>query len=178
MKYIIKDTSIVVTTDNYKIELPKNNFSKLILNEDILAELSFSELQEIWKNLYGIPKNIKDILKKKIELYNTSLGVKYFNYKDTKYWLDKNNRNSLWILGSSSLGNVEIVLGDNIVNVNSLKLKAFLLKLEVYSYKCFVNTHRHLQNIKELKLVEDILNYDYTQGYPDKLKFDEYLDLA
>lgn len=169
MKYIIKDTSVVISTDNHKVELPKNNFNKLILNEDILAELSFNDLMELWKNLYGVPKNIKDILKKKIELYNTSLGIKSFIYKDKEQWLDKDNRASLWNLSNSSLGDIEFVVGDEILTMNSLKLKAFLLKLEIYSYKCYVNTFKHLKAIKDLSKLEDIINYDYTTGYPEKV---------
>lgn len=169
MKYIIKDTSVVIVTDNHKVEIPKNNFNKLILNEPILQELSFEDLLELWKNLYGIPKNVKDILKKKIELYSNSFSVKSFIYKGKEYWLDKDNRSSLWNLSNSSLSNVEFVVGDDILTMNSLKLKAFLLKLEVYSYKCFVNTFKHLKASRDLSKLEDIINYDYTTSYPEKV---------
>lgn len=169
MKYDIKEASVVISTDNHKAEIPKKNFSTLILNEEILNDLSFDDLKEIWKNLYGIPKNIKDILKRKIELYDSSSNINSFIYQDKEYWLDKNNRNSLWNLSNSSLGNLEFVVGDEIITMNSIKLKAFLLKLEVYSYKCYVNTFKHLKAIKFLNNIEDIINYNYTTGYPEKI---------
>lgn len=169
MKHIIKNSSIVIITDNYKVELPKNNFNKAILDEDVLQELSFDDLLQIWKDLYGIPKNIKEILKKKIELYSSSSNVNSFIYNNKEYWLDKNNRNSLQNLANSSLGEIEFIVGNDVLTMSSLKLKAFLLKLENYAHKCFVNTFKHLNFIKDLNTIEDIINYDYTTGYPEKI---------
>lgn len=171
MNYIIKDSTVVIITDNYKVELPKKTFSKVLLNEAILQELNFKDLLKIWRDLYGVPGNIKEFLKKKIELYNSSSNVNSFMYQDQEYWLDKHNRSNLQNLSSSSLGDIEFILGDKIITINSLKLKAFLVKLEVYAYKCHVNTFKHLLAIKELKTVEDIINYDYTKGYPEKITF-------
>lgn len=169
MRYFIKDSLVVITTDNHKVSLSKSDFNKQILNEEILLDLSFSDLIDIWKNLYGIPKNIKEFLKRKIEIYSSSSNINSFIYEGKEYWLDKDNRSSLWNLSNSSLGNLEFVVGDEILTMNSIKLKAFLLKLEVYSYKCFVNTFKHLKAIKSLSTLEDIINYDYTTGYPDKV---------
>lgn len=169
MKHFINSNSVVIVTDNHRVNLSKSDFSKEILNEEILSELSFDDLKSIWKELYGIPKNIKDILLKKIELYSSSKSVNSFIYNGQEYWLDKNNRASLWNLSNSSLGNVEIVLGDDLITINALKLKAFLLKLEVYAYKCFVNTFKHLKAVRPLNKLEDILNYNYTTGYPEKV---------
>ena len=102
-------------------------------------------------------------------LYSSSSNINSFIYKDKEYWLDKNDRTSLWNLSNSSLGNLEIVIGDEIITISSLKLKAFLLKLEIYAYKCFVNTFKHLKASKDLLKLDDIINYNYTTGYPDKV---------
>lgn len=169
MKYFIKDDSVVIVTDSHRVELPKINFNNLILQENILKELSFKDLMIIWDNLYGIPKNIKEILKKKIELYSSSSSINSFIYKGKEYWLDKNNRTSLWNLSNSNLGNIDFVVGDEIVTLPSLRLKAFLQKLEIYAYKCFVNTSKHLKAIKDLHTLEEIINYNYSTGYPEKI---------
>jgi hypothetical protein len=169
MKYNIQDAYVVVRTDNHKATLLKSKFSEEILDSDVLKEMSLNDLLIIWKNLFGIPGNVKDILARKIELYSSSSNINSFIYEGKEYWLDKDNRNSLWNLSNSSLGNLEIVIGDEVVTLSSLKLKAFLLKLEVYAYKCFVNTFKHLKAAKKLSEIEDIINYDYTTGYPDKV---------
>jgi hypothetical protein len=102
-------------------------------------------------------------------LYNSSSVIKSFIYGGKEYWLDKENRNSLLNLSNSSLIDIDLVLGDEIISLSPLKLKSLLLKLEDYSHKCFVNTSRHLIAIKDLKHIEDIMSYDYTTGYPEKV---------
>lgn len=169
MTYIINANSVIIIKNNLRSEFSKMYFNTEILDDKILEELTFSELLEIWNNLYGIPKNIREILVKKIQLYRKSSKVHSFLYKDKEHWLDKENRASLWNLCTSTSGDVEIVIGDELVVINALKLKAFLLKLEVYSYKCFVNEFKHLKKVKELMKLEDIISYDYTTGYPDKI---------
>lgn len=169
MTFSIKEKEVIINTDNYRASVPKNNFSNAILNEKILSELSFDDLKSIWKQLYGIPQNIKDILKKKIELYDSSPIVNSFYYEGKEYWIDKENRTSLWNLSNSNFGDIEFVVGDQIITLNSFKLKAFLIKLELYAYKCYVNTFKHYLRIKDLTELDDIVNYDYTTGYPDKI---------
>lgn len=43
--------------------------------------------------------------------------------------------------------------------------------IELYASACYDNTQRHLANIGALSTVEEILAYDYTLGYPEKLRF-------
>lgn len=169
MTHILTDASVVVLKGDHRAEFSKKNFNTEILDDPILNILSIEELIKIWKDLYGIPENLNDFLIKKIKLYSSSSNINSFFYEGKEYWLDKDNRNSLWNLSNSSLGNIEFVVGDEILNLNSLKLKAFLLKLEVYAYKCFVNTFKHLKAAKNLNNIQDIINYDYTTGYPEKI---------
>ncbi len=173
MKYNIKESEVVIMTDNYTATLLKKDFNKKLINEAILNELSFSDLKELWKNLYGIPNNIKEILKKKIILYSSSSDINSFYYNEKKYWLTKDNRVCLQNLSNSSLGDIDFVIGDEIITMNALKLKAFLLKLEVYAYKCYVNTFKHLKKAESLNTIEDIINYDFTTGYPEKITLEK-----
>jgi capsule polysaccharide modification protein KpsS len=48
-------------------------------------------------------------------------------------------------------------------------VKEFLAKLEVYASSCYIQTQKHILAAKQLKNLEDILNYDYTTGYPEKI---------
>ena len=169
MIYTINPNSVVIVKGNHRVELSKLNFNKEILKEAILAELSFEDLMTLWKELYGVPKNLKEILIQKIKLYRTSNNIHSFNYNGKEYWLDKDDRSCLWNLSNSSLGDIEFVVGDELLTMNALKLKAFLIKLEVYAYKCYVTEFKHLRNAKVLNKLEDIVNYNYTTGYPDKI---------
>lgn len=162
------------------MEFKYNNLSYWISKQDTINDLlerndliSFS--LSIWKVLleqcYQHVDNyiLLKILKKKIEKYDTSSTVNSFLFEGIQYWLDKNTRLGLIHLANCSTSDIELVLGDKIINTSSDKLKSFLSELEIYAGKCFVNTQKHLNAIKELKTVEDIINYDYTSGYPEKI---------
>nr|DAU41315.1 MAG TPA: hypothetical protein [Bacteriophage sp.] len=41
--------------------------------------------------------------------------------------------------------------------------------IELYASECYNTTQQHIANIKKLNSKEQINNYDYTVGYPDKL---------
>ena len=47
-----------------------------------------------------------------------------------------------------------------------------LYSLEVYASECYDNTQRHLSAIRSIDNMDDLAAYDYTAGYPEKLRFD------
>lgn len=47
-----------------------------------------------------------------------------------------------------------------------------LAQIQRYADKCFIVTEQHKANIKALTSIEEIDNYDYTQGYPNMLSFE------
>ena len=63
----------------------------------------------------------------------------------------------------------ELILHDKVHIVSTEKLKQLLNNLEIFSYKCLVNTTKHIENIKKLKKYQEVVNYDYTTGFPEKL---------
>jgi hypothetical protein len=48
---------------------------------------------------------------------------------------------------------------------------AMLYALEVYASACYDNTQLHLSNVDKLETLEEISEYDYRVGYPEKLNF-------
>lgn len=46
-----------------------------------------------------------------------------------------------------------------------------LYAIEVYASKCYDNTQKHLANVEKLETLEEIIEYDYHTGYPEKLNF-------
>ena len=162
-----------------KIILKSNNtysfedfyLSNLLSNEQLLNELDMQTLPETFLSVFGVRciDYYKPILRKKIELYDKSLAVNSFIYKGKQYWLDKQQRSCMKTVAESGLENIEIVFGDTTITLPSEFIKQFILQLEAYAYKCFVVTAKHYQNISELCNPEDIINYDYTTGYPEKI---------
>ena len=145
-------------------------------NTYLLNNYSMKELDSLYKQYIGnYTHNYIYILKAKIEAYDTSDEVNSFLIGDTKYWLDKNTRVGLMHLANCSTDNLQLVLDGNILTIPVDVAKNFLTQLEVYAGKCYLQTQKHLLAIKELKSIEDIINYDYTSGYPEKIQLN--LDL-
>lgn len=177
MKCNVKDGYLTIYKDNHISKINLLNINNLI-NDPILQFLTLEELNRIWKCLKIIPNNIKDYLLTLIKYYDKSEQIDSFIYKNKNYWFDKNTRTSLLTLAQYSEKTITLVLGDEIVILDTYIAKDFLRNLELYASKCFLTTAQHLKNVKELKKLEDIINYDYTYGYPNKLNLNEYLDLA
>ena len=117
--------------------------------------------------------SLKTILKKSIVYYDTSKYVNSFYYQDKQYWLSKDVRIGLFRLIDSGAKQITLQLNDNYLIISSDKLKEFLNQLEVYAGKCFSITAEHLQNIKQLSTIEELLKYDYTAKYPNKVILNE-----
>ena len=143
----------------------------ILNNKNLLSDYSLVELDNIYKSnkLGNFEFLYKDILLKQASLYDQSDAVNSFVYKGNKYWLDKQQRSCMKTVAESGLENIDIVMGDVSLTLPAEFVKAFILNLEAYAYKCYVNTARHQQAIKNLISVEDLLKYDYTTGYPDKI---------
>lgn len=43
--------------------------------------------------------------------------------------------------------------------------------IELYASACYDNTQMHIAYIKSMEDIETIKSYDYTIGYPEKLRF-------
>lgn len=162
------------------IHIKYNNIDYVIRRQDSLrALLSHSELLSlpinIWKTIFeqkdGVcyPNILIQVLIALIKSYDTSPNVNSFYYNNKQYWLDKSTRVGLQNLVNSSTEPISLVLGDEIIELELDKAKKFLSDLEVYAGKCYLNTSKHLIAIKKLKTLDDIANYNYTTGYPDKI---------
>lgn len=162
------------------IHIKYNNIDYVIRRQDSLRNLlKHSELlnlpTRIWKTIFeqkdGIcyPNILIQVLIALIKAYDTSSNVNGFYYNGKQYWLDKSTRVGLQNLVNSSTEPISLILGDEIIELELDKAKKFLSDLEVYAGKCYVNTNKHLIAIKQLKTLDDIINYDYTIGYPDKI---------
>lgn len=164
MNKIIINTGSVYKLDDFLI-------SNLLKNDKLISELDMKTLPETFMNIFGIDYSDSYylILKRKIELYDKSQAVNSFIYKGKFYWLDKQQRSCIKTITESNLETIDIILDNQIITLSSDLVKQFILNLEVYAYKCNANTIKHLQTISEIYDPEDLINYDYTTGYPEKV---------
>ena len=161
------------------------------LNIDIVKNSTYTldEIFNIYKELFPTNKqwseiliaregvlnffSLKNILKKSIVYYDNSKYVNSFYYQDKQYWLSKDIRIGLLRLIDSGAEQITLQLNDNYLIISSDKLREFLNQLEIYAGKCFTVTAEHLQNMKQLNTTEELLNYDYTAKYPNKIILNE-----
>lgn len=156
---VIKPTSLFYNGINY---IPPTD--EILLNAGYIIkddELTFEDV------LDQVVNNINE--------YNVSENVDRFYVNDMPMWLNRELRNSLM-----SRFNAEKSKGIEITNIwyegmnivlpvdNAIEM---LSELEIYASQCFDNTHRHLFNVNNLTTIDELQNYDYTLGYPEKLNF-------
>lgn len=146
------------------------SLAKLLTRKDLLA-LPISKWVELLNLVNGTCKVhvLQNVLKHVINQYDKSSNVNSFIFKDKQLWLDKNTRLGLQQLVNSSEDKISLVLEDEILEIPVNVADKFLKDLEVYAGKCYLNTQKHLINVKSLETLEDIINYDYTSGYPEKI---------
>ena len=159
------------------IQFTYNNITYNVANHATIADrLKQRELLELplegWKELLTLvngkvdEESLRQVLIGKVKNIDNS---KEFEYKGKQLWWDKSTRAGLLNLANSSTDNVAILIKDDIISFNLESLKDLLAQLEVYSSKCLIVTHKHIKAIEKLQTFEDILKYNYTLGYPDKV---------
>ena len=165
-KTIIKDASeIVVCTATEQIFNPTE--------EQILAD---GWVEYVPKPYVPTLEEVKANKVDEILAYDSSSEVNEFSIGGQPMWLDKLTRVGLRdrLISESTLGKTETTLWYNsqMFVVDIEKAKHMLILLENYASECYDNTQRHVSEVLKLSTIDEVLAYDYTIGYPDKLTFE------
>lgn len=160
------------------------NEEKSTLYDVMLLQGTNDQIDDIYYNIqvdFGIESPIskldqakKEVIRK-IDEYDTSVNVNSFKLNGVDVWLSKDTRvglmNSISI--EKAAGKEQSVLWFNsiCVTVNCDSAIQMLSTLELYALDCYNKTAEHKVNVQSLSSIEEVHNYDYTQGYPSKLEF-------
>lgn len=110
---------------------------------------------------------------KAIDDYDVSMEVNSFFLNGLQVWLDKSTRvglmNSLNIEKLAGKETSTLWFGNIKLDINTGAAIQMLSSLELYALECYNKTAEHKVNIENMTSVEDVINYDFTEGYPDKL---------
>lgn len=108
-----------------------------------------------------------------IDAYDTSEAVNSFILDGQTMWLDKATRvglvNSLNCEKAVGRENTTLWLGTTPITLNVELALQLLAAVELYALECFGVTAKHKSNVEELATIEEINDYDFTTGYPEKL---------
>lgn len=155
-----------------------------VINSPAVTEEINQFAKEIYENIeIDFGKRVKptelEIEKRKaikvIDAYDVSIEVNSFFLNGLQVWLDKSTRvglmNSLNIEKLSGKEISTLWFGNIKLEINTDAAIQMLSALELYALECYNKTAEHKVNIQNMNSVEEVVNYDFTEGYPDKLNF-------
>lgn len=164
--------------------IDKNNIVKeqkdiiLIIDDLCYYNPSNALLKENGWNEYEVGENIENVRAEKlqeIDNYDQSSLINTFSINGVNMWLNKSTRVGLELrfraeqeqgLENTTLWfeDIQFILPINVA-------QSFLYQLEIYASQCYDNTQLHKKNVNNLNSIQEIKNYNFTQGYPTPLIF-------
>lgn len=124
-------------------------------------------------NQDGALASAKKSITEEIAAYDKSSKVNGFVVNGTERWLESEERRSISystkILKEKGEENVDIWFGEDRITTTCDKAIKMLDDVEVYAKKTNSVTRQHIVDVMSLGKVEDVLTYDITVGYPEKL---------
>ena len=111
-----------------------------------------------------------------IENYDNGENVNDFTINDMIHaWFTPaergnyaNSINAAKLLGKETL---IFAVGENVLQVKTEDAEKMLAAIQLYADECYMVTKQHQMEIESLSTIEDVDNFDYTKGYPEKLNF-------
>lgn len=171
MKYIkegkVYDNVRVVELDGRTIINPSHEIILKCGYVEYVEEVSFDEKLEKLKQ-----EKIEELRR-----YDLSSNVNIFYYNGIASWLDKSTRvgltNAIYMLEIGGKETIDVWMGDIPINLTLEQARYLLSQIEIYALECYNVTSRHKKNIEDLMSIEDVISYDFTNGYPNKLELND-----
>lgn len=171
MKRYIKDKTIKFAN---QIVIRKNNMQIINPKEEQILEDGWTEyvVEPYVPTLNDIKRNKKE----ELMIHDSSFEVNEFMVNGTGMWLDKATRAGLMLRfqAEKNSGREDTTLWYDGLPF-PLKVDdalQMLYTVEIYASACYDNTQYHIGIIDSFTTEEEVENYDYRTGYPEKLNFD------
>lgn len=118
---------------------------------------------------------LKKMISRLISDYDSSSAVNEFHVAGIPVWLDKETRVGLALRFASEKG---MGLTNTILWLNGMQFpfqivvaEQILGAIEVYASRCYDNTQKHLFQVQNLQSIDELVRFDITEGFPEKLSF-------
>lgn len=109
-----------------------------------------------------------------ITAYDKSSAVNGLTYEGRFLWLSREDRLALTDRftreSAEGLEKTNLFYEGEAIEVTPEQGLMLVQTISSYADKCFDNTQRHLAAVQALTSVEEVQAYDYTVGYPEKLR--------
>ncbi len=147
-------------------------------------EADFDLIEDIHYNVrvdFGMADELSPLEKaknatiRKIDQYDTSSEINSFYLNDNQVWLSKDTRvglmNSLTIEKNAGKEQSTLWFNNIKIEINIEAAMTMLGALELYALECYNKTAEHKVSVNALTNIKEVKDYDYTTGYPEKLRF-------
>lgn len=118
---------------------------------------------------------VRDQVLQEISEYDVSNKVNCFLLNGMEVWLDRETRvsvmNSTKIRKDMGFDTTTIWLDTISVTLPCDSVIQMVGTLELYALECYNVTAKHRKSILEMTTIEDIVGFDYTEGYPEYVSF-------
>ena len=158
------------------VEIMDEYYNQLLAGQS--AGLIIVESKNGYPILVEYEYDIEEVQKMKIseiQMFDKSTDVNSFKIEGESVWLDKSTRVGLFnsISIEKNAGKTHTILWYDAVKyvIPIPDALAMLNALELYALNCYNVTQSHIAAVRSLQTIEEIENYDYTIGYPEKLSF-------
>lgn len=178
---IVETRNKIVLNINETIQDPKTGEMINVItqtfnpSDELLFEDGWILYEEPEPTEEDIFNEAKKELISNIEYYDSSSDVNMFFIQGLPVWLDKATRAGLKLRFEAeiAMGKTETALwyGNLQFPLPLDTAIQMLYAIEVYASECYDNTQAHLANVNAIDDLEELQNYDYTSGYPEKLNF-------
>ena len=109
-----------------------------------------------------------------ITLYDKSAAVNSFILNGESHWLDFNLRDRVFqgnerlkLMGRTD---TTLWLDGMCIELPIEQAQMLIANIEVYAKDCYNVTERHKMEVKALKTYDEVMAYDITAGYPEKIE--------
>lgn len=164
------------------------NEENVTLADILISPIKTIEDEQFSQDLYqqievdfGIREQLTELelakkkITKAIDDYDISLEVNSFYLNGIQVWLDKSTRvglmNSITIERSIGKETSTLWFGNIKIDVDIDKAIQMLSALEIYALNCYNKTSEHKVIVNGIDSIEEVYNYNFTEGYPEKLNF-------
>lgn len=173
-KYTNTINGKVVIKERNRIVINKNGMQTFNPTNEMLLENGWEEY--VTPTYTPTIEDVRSDIIRDIEMYDSSISVNEFFVQGQSVWLDKATRAGLLLRfqAEQAQGVKDTALWYNSTSYSLQVDQAIkmLYAIELYASACYDMTEKHIANVKALTSEDEIRNYDYRSGYPEKLRFE------
>ena len=171
-KFVINSEALKELLEEGRVK-KTDDWYEIVETEEEREERERREAEELARRI----NTAREQKTSEIERYDKSTAVNGFTFAGQRMWFDKNERSAIRhgveSCEGSGMETYSIWYGGKEYTIPTNVCKQMLNAVEIYAIRCFDTTERHKANVAALATLEEIENYNFREGYPEPINFDQ-----